>query len=263
MKAGSPVNARAGAIVTVLVIAFLLATQAPAGDAGLSFLSSIELAPIPGAAGGRYEIRLFHRDSGELASYLAGKRSYAVARGNGYLSVTSRGYSFPRKAAGSIQPSFVNNFDHPAFMKLRREITLKYGERPSAAHLIEYVNAYIEKKDYRRGFDVASQVAETREGDCTEHAILLVSLMRMFKIPAKTVLGIKMFGNAAPYRAFGHAWVEYIDQGAWKAADPTLAADVDESYLPVGTLEDEGLNFSMDLVSVIQRMPSRIEISGG
>ncbi len=255
-------TALSGLIKTLFASVLLLPVLALAGDGKLPFLSSIELAPIPDAPAGRFEIRLFHKGSRGLAPYLARERSYIVVVKEGHTSVMSRGYSFPRKAGGSTVPSFVNNFDHQAFTKLRQEIIAKYGERPAAVALIEFVNKYIEKKDYRRGFDVASQVAETREGDCTEHATLLVSLMRMFKIPAKMVLGIKMFRDGDQYLAFGHAWVEYIDHGKWKAADPTLAADVDGSYLPVGTLEDEGLDFAMDLISVIQRMPYRIEISG-
>jgi transglutaminase-like putative cysteine protease len=249
-------------IGTLFVIASLLPTHALAGDNTLSFLSSIKVAPIADAPEGRFEIRLFYKDGRRLTSYLAKERSYTVVPKKEYLSVTSRGYSFPRKIAGNTAPSFVDNYDHKIFGKLKQEIIGNYGKKPGAASLIEYVNKYIEKKDYRRGFDVASRVAETREGDCTEHATLLVALMRMFNIPAKMVMGIKIFKDSDRYLAFGHAWVEYIDQGKWKAADPTLAEDVDDTYMPVGTLEDEGLDFSMDFISVIQKMPYRIEISG-
>jgi hypothetical protein len=251
-----------GLIKTAFVIVLLLSAPASAGDGQSLFLSSIATAPIAGAPEGRFEIRLFHKEGGKLASYLARERSYAVIEEKEYVAITSRGYSFPRKAAGSIAPSFVNNFDRSVFAKLKQEITGRYGQRPAPAGLVEYVNKYIEKKDYRRGFDVASQVAETREGDCTEHAILLVSLMRMFRIPAKMVLGIKMFKEGDQYLSFGHAWVEYIHEGKWKAADPALAAEVDGSYIPVGVLEDEGLNYAMDLILVLQKMPHRIEISG-
>ncbi len=262
LPASSRMPARCGLITFLCAVLFSLPVRAQAGDRNPSFLGAIDITPISSTPEGRFEIRLYHKNGEDLTSYLSRNRSYTAVTVNGYIAVTSRGYSFPRKSGNDTQPSFVHNFNHEVFAKLRQKIITTYGQQPDASDLVSFVNGYIEKKDYRRGFDVASQVAETREGDCTEHATLLVSLMRMFKIPSKMVLGIKMFRDGGHYLAFGHAWVEYVDHGTWRAADPTLASEVDGSYLPTGTLEDEGLNFSLDLISILQRLPYRIEISG-
>ncbi len=250
-------------IKTLFVVVLLLAAPAAAGDNSLPFLSAIELKPIKGAPKDRFEVRLFHKDAGNLASCLRTVRSYTVIETKEYLAVTSDGYSFPKKTAGiETEPTFLHDYDVEVFQQIRKKIIAAYGPRPGHADLIEFVNKYIEKKNYTRGFDVASRVVERKEGDCTEHAVLLVSLMRMFNIPAKMVFGIKMFRTGDNYGAFGHAWVEYLQKGNWKAADPTLAIAVDRTYIPVGTFENEGMDFSMDLVSLLQRMPYRVEASG-
>lgn len=248
-------------IKTLFVVVLLLASPAAAGDNPPPFLSVIELKPI--CPGDRFEVRLFHKEPGILASYLATERSYLIIENKDYLAITSDRYSFPRKTGGiEIKSSFINDYDQEMFQRIRKEITAAYGAAPGDADLVEFVNKYIEKKSYTRGFDVASRVVEKREGDCTEHAVLLVSLMRMFKIPAKMVFGIKMFKFEDGYGAFGHAWVEYIHKGKWKAADPTLATAVDRSYVPFGVLENEDMDFTMDLASLLQKMPYRVEASG-
>src|SRR3990172_1867842 len=123
-------------IKILLVITFSLPTHASAGNGYLPFLSSIELMPIKGTPHSRSEIRLFHKDNRELASYLARERSYTVARKQEHISVMNRGYSFPKGTKAGTTPSFVVNFDHQIFTKLKQEIIANYGERPGAAHLI-------------------------------------------------------------------------------------------------------------------------------
>lgn len=266
MTPDKPVGVKAsGFMKTLLTIALLLAAPAHAGDNPSPFLGDIELKRIEGAPEGRFEIRLYHKDTGSLASYLTKERSYAVSEHKEYAAITSRRYSFPRKTGGvDMAPSFIIDYNLEVFQQLRKEIIAAHGAGPGGENLAAYVNRYIENKNYTRGFDVASRVAERKEGDCTEHAALLVSLMRMFKIPAKMAFGIKIFTGreGEGYGAFGHAWVEYLDNGKWKAADPTLGMDVDHTYIPLGVLKNEEMDYSMDLVALIQRQPYRVEEAG-
>ncbi|OGW38917.1 MAG: hypothetical protein A2010_14470 [Nitrospirae bacterium GWD2_57_9] len=254
---------RSALATTLFAFVLLFASPAAAAEEPLLFLSDIELKRIEGAPEGRFEIRLYHRDNGLLASYLGTERSYAISENKEYVAITSDRYSFPRRTSGVPgKPSFINDYNLEAFQRIRKEVIAAYGAKPGDKDLVEFVNRYIEKKNYTRGFDVASRVVERREGDCTEHAVLLVSLMRMFTIPAKLVMGIKMIRVGEGYGAFGHAWVEYLQKGKWKAADPTLAMEVDRSYVPVGALENEEMDFTLDLASLLQKMPYRVEAAG-
>ncbi len=48
----------------------------------------------------------------------------------------------------------------------------------TALKLEQFVNNYIKKKNFSQAFASAAEVLETREGDCTEHAVLLAALCR-------------------------------------------------------------------------------------
>lgn len=171
------------------------------------FLFEIEVQPISGAPEDRFEIRLFHREADQLERFLTEDRGYGIEVKKEYVAILNKEYSFSRDRSHlKIEPSFINDFNHPVFSKLREAIISKYGEKPSDEDLIKYVNQYIEKKNYKRLFDFASVIAERKEGDCTEHSILLVSVMRMFKIPFHMVFGIKLFKVGDQFSAVGHAW---------------------------------------------------------
>jgi transglutaminase-like putative cysteine protease len=93
-----------------------------------------------------------------------------------------------------------------------------------------------------RGFDVASIVAEKREGDCTEHAVLTAALLRGTGFPAHVVLGLALVRIDDKWCAFGHAWTEYHDGQSWQLADATNVGETAEKirYVPVRVMKDEG-----------------------
>jgi len=229
----------------------------------LVFLGNIEFSHIEGNSDSDFELRLFIKEKGALFEHLTKDRGYKIIKESEYLAIINRQYSFPHKREYSnIEPSFVIDFNVEAFKQIREEIVKEYGEKPDPENLINYVNNYIKDKNFNRGFDIASVIAEKREGDCTEHAVLLVSIMRMFKIPARLVIGVKVLNGKENGLAYGHAWVEYILNGKWNGADPSLLDKVDHSYIPLGTLDREGMDYSMGMITLFNRLPYRIEGSG-
>jgi transglutaminase-like putative cysteine protease len=87
---------------------------------------------------------------------------------------------------------------------------------PLARAIAQWVNQFITGKGMEHGYASALDVYRTRSGDCTEHSLLTVALLRAAGIPARPVVGMA-FGEAE--RAFvGHMWVEaYIDN--WRTLD--------------------------------------------
>ncbi len=60
-----------------------------------------------------------------------------------------------------------------------------------AAHRIEtFVRHYITKKDLNVAFGSAEETAKSREGDCTEHAVLCAALGRAVGLPTRCVIGL-------------------------------------------------------------------------
>ena len=248
-----------------LFLFFLLVYTSPgfAAESKMVFLGNIEFSFIKENSQKDFEVRLYVREKAGLLKYLAEERSYNIIEKSDYLSIKNRHYSFPKeKDYKNIEPSFINDFNVELFTPIREEIMKQYGKTPEPEELTQYVNKYITNKSFSRGFDTASVVAEKREGDCTEHAILLVSIMRMFKIPARLVMGVKFFEEEEASFAYGHAWVEYVHKGKWKGADPSLLNEVDHSYIPTGTVDREGMGYTMGMIPLFNRLPYRIERSG-
>jgi transglutaminase-like putative cysteine protease len=148
----------------------------------------------------------------------------------------------------------------------------KAGSASDPGKIAIYVGDYIGEKSYARSFDVASRVATTRSGDCTEHAVLTAALLRRFGFDARMILGIVLVGVAGGketpvLKAFGHAWVEHYDRGRWRIVDAALGGPECEAtaapstvcgvpagatrrlaYLPINAVKDESISFSRALM---------------
>jgi hypothetical protein len=91
------------------------------------------------------------------------------------------------------------------------------------------------QKDYGASADRATDVLRQRKGDCTEHSLLTVSLLRAAGIPARRVDGVIYMMNQDGVPAlYWHEWVEAF-VGEWTQMDPTFnQAVADATHLGVG-----------------------------
>jgi hypothetical protein len=157
------------------------------------------------------------------------------------------------------RPSFVIDYDEPAFKPALDAARASLGPAPSVDALASFVDQYITKKGFGRGFDIASVVATRREGDCTEHAVLLTALARAFGFPARVVQGIVLVEVDKKVLAFGHAWAEVYVKSAWRRADAAFPPDQPLVYLPLELIADEGPGFAM---SIAQTGAGTISVQG-
>ena len=103
-----------------------------------------------------------------------------------------------------------------------REATRARGW-PLAREIAAWVDAHITKKGMEHGYASALDVYRSRAGDCTEHSLLTVAILRAAGIPARPVVGL-VYGESE--RSFvGHMWVEaHVDY--WRTLDAlNLALD--------------------------------------
>jgi len=84
--------------------------------------------------------------------------------------------------------------------------------------LSDWVNTHIATDDYSQILSDALTVLERGSGDCTEHATLLVGLLRSVGIPAKAVIGLVHMQGCFYY----HMWIYAYQDGGWITLDPTL-----------------------------------------
>jgi hypothetical protein len=177
-----------------------------------------------------------------------------AARREGTRLVLEAPAAYPRDGTPA-QPAhsratFVLDWDEPAVKEARAALHAAYGTSPAPAELARFVDGWV-RKTYRHAFDIASEVARRREGDCTELAVLLAALARASGRPARVVTGIVLTSVEGHTHAFGHAWAEVYTPEGWTPVDAALHAErVPLRYLPLSVLE-EGPGF---LVATLKQL---------
>ncbi|MHC5082899.1 MAG: transglutaminase-like domain-containing protein [Planctomycetota bacterium] len=88
-----------------------------------------------------------------------------------------------------------------------------------------FVDGYITEKDLSVGYASALEVARSRQGDCSEHAVLTAAMCRAIGIPARVVCGVVYADSFAGKENIfgGHMWVEAHIDGQWIGLDATRA----------------------------------------
>lgn len=104
---------------------------------------------------------------------------------------------------------------------------LKTGETDAvqlANKAQKWVYDHIENKNASISFANSVETLENGCGDCTEHSVLLASILRAAGIPAKTVVGL-VYTNTPRSGFVYHMWVKaYI--GKWINLDPSMPYEV-------------------------------------
>ncbi len=92
--------------------------------------------------------------------------------------------------------------------------------------LQDLVNRHIDNKNLRIGYASASDAARLREGDCTEHAVLLAALGRALKVPTRVVTGLAYTSDFGGRPSLvPHAWTAAWTGKHWQAFDAALPGD--------------------------------------
>ncbi|MFO0872977.1 MAG: transglutaminase domain-containing protein [Phycisphaerales bacterium] len=82
----------------------------------------------------------------------------------------------------------------------------------TAERLRAYVNRFIRTKGLATAFATAGETARSREGDCSEHAVLLCALLRGAGVPARVAVGLVYADDFAGKRnVFAwHMWTQAL-----------------------------------------------------
>ncbi len=127
-----------------------------------------------------------------------------------------------------------------------------------------FVGEYV-ADDYSHLFDSASQVAVNKVGDCSEHSVLLVALLRLNGIPARSAAGL--FIDSFNQKALGHMWVEAYIDGNWMPLDATMmAGKISPAHIKFAdwNLQENEAASAQFLQAVgIWQSPLEIEVLGG
>jgi hypothetical protein len=127
----------------------------------------------------------------------------------------SSGGTFPYQGSDpklleAVKPNRFLQSDDPRVVELARKAVGDTKDAAEAARKIEsFVARYIDNKSMSVGYASAVEVVESRQGDCSEFAVLTAALCRAVGIPAQVVVGIAYVKEFAGLDGFGgHAWAQ-------------------------------------------------------
>lgn len=122
-----------------------------------------------------------------------------------------------------LQPNSLIQSDDERVMRLARDVVANSTNAWTIARELErHVNSKLKDVNFSQAFATAAEVAETLEGDCTEHAVLLAALCRARNIPARVAIGLVYFRGKSG-EGFGyHMWTEVWITDRWVPLDATL-----------------------------------------
>jgi hypothetical protein len=156
--------------------------------------------------------------------------------GNSVVTVSPvkipRGDKFPYKgtdadALKALKPTRFLECDANEVRALATKAIGKAADVAEAATNVEtFVGRYINKKDLSVGYASALETVRSRQGDCTEHAVLAAAMCRAAGIPAQVVTGlayVKKLGTRSDVFA-PHAWFRVLVGGKWIDYDAALKA---------------------------------------
>ncbi len=147
-------------------------------------------------------------------------------------------------AAKALTPSSYIDHTDTYIVDLWRLATEDLEDNPKARAkaIRKFVYSYISSKNLDVGFATASETARSREGDCSEHAVLMAALLRADGIPARVASGLiyaDQFLNSDGVFGY-HMWTQALledEDGVarWVDFDPSWPNRFDATHIVLGT----------------------------
>ena len=150
--------------------------------------------------------------------------------------------------------------DHPALTlkepRLQKALKEALGQEKKAQRAAVRLNNWVYgviKKQPTLSLPRAVEILSHRQGDCNEHATLLLALLRAAGIPSRMALGVTLLRDHFYY----HAWVEAYLGHSWISLDPTFnQVPADVSHLKLAEGLEEGL---VSLLPIIGKLNIEVE----
>jgi len=161
----------------------------------------------------------------EALGSIPGQAVSALEDGVWKLRIDPAGSSAPAVDEGMRAANRWLQSDDERLIRLAREVTEGAESDLARMQRLEaFVARHIEVKSLRIGYASALEVLDLREGDCTEHSVLLAAMARALGIPAQVATGMAYadaFGGQT--RSFiPHAWVMAWVEDGWRGFDAAL-----------------------------------------
>jgi hypothetical protein len=136
--------------------------------------------------------------------------------------------------------------DAPAIRRLAiKAVGGAHNDLQRMRRLREFVSDYISAHGLDVGYASALEVLDSRQGDCTEYAVLLAAMARAQGIPARVVSGMVYADRfAGASRQFiPHEWVQAWVEGRWQSFDAALR-HFDSTHLALSSGDGDPWHFA-------------------
>ncbi len=153
---------------------------------------------------------------------------------------------------GDREPNSLIQSDDPTVMKLAHEAAgTVSGTWEKCVALEAWVDRSMANKNFGSAFATAAEVAQSLQGDCTEHAVLLAALCRAESIPARVAVGLVYW---PPGQGFAfHMWTEAWVDDHWVGLDATLGeGGIGADHLKISQSNLQGESASTAMLGVLQ-----------
>ena len=176
----------------------------------------------------QYRLRLNSGNPAEFFASSAAQQVKATANGTAEVIVQAVRPDVPQTvpreeppADAARTPNNLIQSDDPVVADMAKELAPSAADSWDVAVAAEkLVYDTIEEKGFGQALASAADVAKTREGDCTEHAVFLAALLRAREIPARVATGLVY---SAAHGGFAyHMWTEAWIKDRWIPLDATL-----------------------------------------
>ncbi|HJN13310.1 MAG: transglutaminase-like domain-containing protein [Pirellulaceae bacterium] len=123
--------------------------------------------------------------------------------------------------AEDLEPSNLIQSDDPTVVAIAGSVAKGQTKAWLVAQALERrVQDLVQVTEFSQAIASAAEVAQTKQGDCTEHAMLLAATCRARKIPARVAIGLVYYGQAGGFAY--HMWTEVWIDRHWIPLDATL-----------------------------------------
>ena len=161
------------------------------------------------------------------------------------------GFSLPYKLMDfreTLEAEPLIQSDDPRIQEEARRVVGRWLRNPkeAAGRLTTRVDRML-SKSVTFSIPSALQVLDSRQGDCNEHTVLYVAMVRALGLPARTAVGLVYLDGSFFYHAWPEVWL-----GEWVAVDPTFGqypADAAHIRFVVG-----GLAQQVEIIRLIGRL---------
>jgi hypothetical protein len=203
-----------------LIDKMFLASPKPLYNLASAKSITYELVPIEGAAD-----LTIPSDDNQHAEHLSNGKVILTVRPVAARSGTVFPYdgSDPAVLEATKPTRFLQSNDEAVIALARRAVGNTKDAAAAAKKIEAFVGEYVEDRSLSVGYASAAEVAASRQGDCSEFAVLTAAMCRAVGIPARVVVGVAYVNDFAGHRGFGgHAWAQAYVGGKWIGLDASF-----------------------------------------